>query len=243
MRAPEDWRPSRLIRDSRTGEFKLNKAKVYGGSLYLSELQRRAYLPLFQEHLRGRLLDVGCGPVPYHEAYSPYIESSVCVDYPGTWHGQGNLDIVADLNAEPRLPLDDASFDSVLASDMIVHMKRPDLFLGEVARVLKPGGKALITSTFVNWIGEFPLEHQHPTGLGLRTLAEDAGLEVIHLESFGGHADVLMDTLNKFFPEGLMNKAFLAFARLVELTGWPARDRARTRDRYALGNAMVARKP
>lgn len=242
MRDPAQWRPTRLIRDERSGELKLNKAGTYGGSLYLGELQCRTYLPLFKEHLRGRLLDVGCGPVPYYEAYKDLVAESVCLDYPGTLHGRTNLDIVADLNADPRMPVDDASFDSVLASDMIVHMKRPDLFVGEVARVLRPGGKALITSTFINWIGEFNHEFQHPTGRGLRALAEDAGLEVIHLESYGGHADVLMDTLNKFFPEGLPNKLFLAFAKAVELTGWPARDRKRSKDRYAIGNAMVALK-
>lgn len=242
MRDPSQWRPTRLIRNERTGEMKLNKARTYGGSLYLGELQRKAYLPLFKEHLRGRLLDVGCGPVPYYEAYRDLIEDSVCLDYPGTVHGRENLDVVADLNVDPRIPLEDGSFDSVLASDMIVHMKRPDLFLSELARVLRPGGKVLITSTFVNWIGEFPYEFQHPTGRGLQALAEDAGLEVVHLESYGGHADVLLDTLNKFFPEGLPNRLFLAFARLVELTGWPERNRRRTKDRYAIGNTMVALK-
>lgn len=240
MRDPNQWRPTRLIRDERTGEFKLNKARTYGGSLYLGELQRKAYLPLFKEHLHGRLLDVGCGPVPYYEAYKDQIDESVCLDYPGTLHGRTHLDIIADLNAVPRMPLDDASFDTVLASDMIIHIKRPDLFLDEIFRVLKPGGKTLITSTFINWIGEYPFEYHHPTGQGLRSLAENAGLEVTYLESYGGHADVLMDTLNKFFPEGLPNKLFLAFAKAVELTGWPARDRKRSKDRYAIGNAMVA---
>ena len=52
-----------------------------------------------------------------------------------------------------------------------------------------------------------------------------------------------MDTLNKFCPHGLGNRAFLAFARLVTWTGWPERNRRHTRDRYAIGNTMIAQKP
>lgn len=243
MREAANWRPTRLVKDPRTGRFRLNRARTYGGSLYIAELQRKAYVVLMQEHLSGSLLDIGCGPVPYFEVYREHVTENVCVDYPGTLHGKAHLDLEVDLNANPVLPFPEGRFDSVLATDMIAHMRRPDIFMGEVARLLKPGGKAIITSTFINWIGEFPWEYSHPTGPGLRALAEDAGLEVIHLESFGGHADVLLDTLNKFFPSGIGNRFFLLFAGLVTLTGWPARNRRHTKDRYALGNAMVVRKP
>lgn len=243
MRNPEQWRPTRLVRDSATGEFRLNLRRTYPGSFYIAELQRKAYLPVLQAHLRGALLDIGCGPAPYFEVYAPLTTESVCVDYPGSVHGLDNLDLQLDLNAVERLPFPDGRFDSVLATDMIPHIQRPDAFMRELARVLKPGGKLIITSTFINWIGEYPYEYSHPTGPGLRWLAGQAGLEVVHLESFGGHADVLMDTLNKFFPRGWGNRFFRAFAWAVERTGWPARNRKRTRDRYALGNAMVARKP
>jgi SAM-dependent methyltransferase len=243
MRNPETWRPTRLVKDSRSGTFRLNRRLTFGGSLYIAELQRKAYVPLIQQHVRGALLDVGCGPVPYYEVYREQVQEIVCVDYPGTVHGKMHLDLEVDLNLQPVLPFPDGRFDAVLATDMLPHMKRPDRFLAEVARLLKPGGKAIITSTFINWIGEFPYEYWHPTGPGLRAVAEEAGLQVIHLESFGGHADVLLDTLNKFFPQGFSNRLYLLFARLVTATGWPARNRKRTRDRYALGNAMVVVKP
>lgn len=243
MLNPEKWRPTRLVKDPASGEFRLNRSKTYGGSLYIAEIQRKAYVALMQEHLSGSLLDVGCGPVPYYEVYKDQVTENICADYPGTLHGKEHLDLLIDLNKEPVLPYPDGRFDSILATDMIPHMRRPDRFIGELARVLKPGGKVMVTSTFINWIGEYPWEYSHPTGPGLRGLAEDAGLEVVHLESFGGHADVFMDTINKFFPSGLGNRGFLAFARLVGWTRWPARNRKHTRDRYALGNALVARKP
>lgn len=242
MRNIEKWLPTRLVRDERTGGFKVNPARTFGGSLYLAELQRRAYLPVFAEHISGVLLDVGCGPAPYYEVYKPLITEVICLDHPGSVHGLEHLDHLVDLNTTERLPFPDGHFDTVLATDMIIHMQMPSAFVHEVARVLKPGGKAIITSTFVNWMGEYPNEFSHQSGPGLRNLAERAGLEVIHLKTYGGHADVLMDTLNKFMNAGLSNRLFMAFARFVIWTGWPARNRARTGDRYAIGNTMVVRK-
>ena len=43
------------------------------------------------------------------------------------------------------LPFDDGSFDVVLATDIIEHVDDDDLALAEIARVLKPGGRVLIT--------------------------------------------------------------------------------------------------
>lgn len=44
----------------------------------------------------------------------------------------------------PRLPNPDSSFDTVIASQVLEHIIRRDLFAAEVARVLKPGGQAFI---------------------------------------------------------------------------------------------------
>jgi SAM-dependent methyltransferase len=43
------------------------------------------------------------------------------------------------------LPFPDASFDLVLATDIIEHVDDDVLALGEIRRVLKPGGRVLVT--------------------------------------------------------------------------------------------------
>jgi SAM-dependent methyltransferase len=52
---------------------------------------------------------------------------------------------VRDLNAEPTLPYADASFDAVLCAVSAQYLTRPVEVMGEVARVLRPGGRALIS--------------------------------------------------------------------------------------------------
>lgn len=44
----------------------------------------------------------------------------------------------------PAIPLPDAAFDAVIASQVLEHIIRRRRFLAEIARVLKPGGQAFI---------------------------------------------------------------------------------------------------
>lgn len=52
---------------------------------------------------------------------------------------------VQDLNADQRLPLDDASVDAVGVCVSVQYMQEPVAVLREVARVLRPGGPVAIT--------------------------------------------------------------------------------------------------
>lgn len=44
----------------------------------------------------------------------------------------------------PSIPLPDASFDCVIASQVLEHIIRRHRFVREIARILKPGGHAII---------------------------------------------------------------------------------------------------
>jgi len=61
----------------------------------------------------------------------------------------------------PKLPLPDASFDYVIASELIEHLSQPELTLREMARVARRGGR-LIVSTPDHTLGtEDEIEHLH----------------------------------------------------------------------------------
>lgn len=60
------------------------------------------------------------------------------------WCAEKGLGSVRQGDAR-ALPLGDASIDFVMATDVVEHVEQDDLALKEIARVLKPGGLALIT--------------------------------------------------------------------------------------------------
>jgi SAM-dependent methyltransferase len=63
-------------------------------------------------------------------------------------NGQAAGTVVQDLNADPRLPFDDAAFDAAVCCVSVDYLTRPLEVFGEVARTLRAGG--LFVCTFSN---------------------------------------------------------------------------------------------
>jgi SAM-dependent methyltransferase len=62
----------------------------------------------------------------------------------GTWDASG-VDIVSDITAIPRAS---SSFDVVLCTEVLEHVPDPLKALDEFARLLRPGGKLIMTAPF-----------------------------------------------------------------------------------------------
>lgn len=52
---------------------------------------------------------------------------------------------VQNLNQEPKLPLEDQSFDAVLNTVSVQYIQYPEAIFSEIHRILKPGGVAIIS--------------------------------------------------------------------------------------------------
>lgn len=52
---------------------------------------------------------------------------------------------VQNLNDNPQLPLEDATFDAVLNAVSVQYLQYPEAIFSEICRVLKPGGIAIVS--------------------------------------------------------------------------------------------------
>jgi SAM-dependent methyltransferase len=53
---------------------------------------------------------------------------------------------LVEADIDRRLPFDDASFDVVMAIEVLEHLENPRAFLREIARVLRPGAMAVVST-------------------------------------------------------------------------------------------------
>lgn len=238
MRNVEQWKPTRYL--LKGGRWSPNFSAIYPGSKHIAHLHADTYFPLIQEHLQGALLDCGCGAVPYYGAYKDQIDSVTCVDWEETHGTNPFIDQVVDLN-QP-LPLEESAFDSVLCSDVFAHIYNQQQLMQEFGRILKPGGKLLLTTPFSYWISEPPHEHFRPSEYALRRMCEDHGLEVIYLEPYGGRMDIMLDMWNKKWTGRISFKLFSLFRRMIMSTPKYRRSRGEEARKFPLGYALVAQK-
>lgn len=100
------------------------------------------------ERVSGRLLEIGTGTGYGIDIVAPHTEEFVTIDkFPPSMEGVTLPKNVTMMQATvPPLPFEDESFDSLISFQVIEHIKRDDLFVDEVFRVLKKGGRAIIST-------------------------------------------------------------------------------------------------
>jgi SAM-dependent methyltransferase len=75
-----------------------------------------------------------------------------------------HTDVVADSHA---LPFEDDTFELVIAMNAFEHYHSPERVVGEIKRVLKPGGQVLIRTAFLQPLHEPPWHFYNCTRYGL----------------------------------------------------------------------------
>jgi len=130
----------------------------------------------------GDVIDVGCGQAPYRPMLSSGVRRYVGVDRSGV-PVEGIELIDGDAHA---LPVPDKSFDAAVSFQALEHMERPGACLREMARVLRPGGRVVVTVPGVWTLHEAPRDFWRFTRYGLLELAREAGLVEVKLTALGG---------------------------------------------------------
>ena len=129
-------------------------------------------------HLRGVMLDLGCGAQPYRPLYVNVFKHAIAADF----DSRSRLDAKLDVRC---LPFRDRSVDVVLLTEVIEHVVDGADVIREVGRVLKPGGMLLITWPFIYPLHELPHDYVRYSEFAMQALAQRGGLDITMLERRG----------------------------------------------------------
>jgi len=186
----------------------------------------------------GRLLDYGCADVPYRHLFAADADY-VAADLAGNPHA------TVHLNPDGTVPEPDQSFDAVLSTQVLEHVADPGVYLAEAYRVLRPGGRMLLSThgTFV--YHPDPDDYWRWTSAGLQRAVRKAGFQVVRFEGIIGliptGIQLVQDALWWKLPRLVRTPFLLVMQALVRLTDRLHHQTARDRDGQVY--ALIAEKP
>ena len=140
-----------------------------------SQLLFQKYAPgCFQDY--QRVLEIG--PDGFPSTYRRLLANPT-LDWQ-TLDITGDPQLTFHARDEYTFPMPGGLFDVVLSGQVIEHVRKTWVWIQEVARVCKPGGY-VITVNPVSWgYHEAPIDCWRIYPEGMRTLYDEAGLEVQH---------------------------------------------------------------
>ena len=145
-------------------------------------------------------LDIGCGSRPYEKWFPPSSYIGVDIEDSGRPVSMKAPDFFYD---GKRLPFEDGSFNGVLCTQVLEHVRNSEVLLSEIFRVLKPGCVFILSAPFLWEEHEEPYDFFRFTSFGFRELLMRSGFETVSVQKTSGSLEALAQLLSVFVVNNL----------------------------------------
>lgn len=159
-------------------------------------IHQRLLMPYMyiKEQVKGDVLEIGCGEgrgvnllIDQSDSFTAVDKIGEVIDRLSESYPKGRF---IQMNLPPLMGLEDNSYDIIISFQVIEHIKNDKLYLEEIKRLLKPGGRAFITTPNVKkTLTRNPWHIREYTAKELNSLASSI-FENVKLEGIGGNEKV-----------------------------------------------------
>jgi len=149
---------------------------------------------------KGRVLDIGCGNKPYEGMFKKLI-----TEYVGSDIIQSSLNKVDYICEATKIPLPNASFDTIFSTQAIEHVADHQALVNEAYRLVKPGGYLILSGPMYWHLHEEPYDYFRFTKHGFRYILEKAGFTNLEIIANGGKWATLGQVILHTLPRRLTN--------------------------------------
>lgn len=137
-------------------------------------------LPLLEQQATGHILDLGTGYGAYRPRLEQLASQYLAID---VQPHNSCLDALADGR---QLPFPTATFDTIVCAQVLEHTPEPWHLLAQAHRVLRPGGKLIISVPHLSYLHAMPEDYYRYTNYGLTFLLHQAGFQQVTVDPAGG---------------------------------------------------------
>ncbi|PIT90277.1 MAG: hypothetical protein COU22_03070 [Candidatus Komeilibacteria bacterium CG10_big_fil_rev_8_21_14_0_10_41_13] len=186
----------------------ISRIKLLFKSRFLARrLQAKFVIAAQSDQGLETVVDLGAGEAPYQKFFK--AEKYICIDVENR---KGTADvIIADVNQ--GIPIGDNQADVVLCIEVLEHLREPAFVIQEIHRILKPGGRLVLSTPMVWQVHEPPNDFFRYTEFGLKHLLEKAGFKKYEIKPSNNYFYTLCQLINM----KLRNKFFLPLVFLLNV--------------------------
>lgn len=149
--------------------------------LFLKKITKTNIRCFVEKHASdGYTLDLGCSG----SKYANFFPNRIGLDI----EDKTGVDVVGDAH---DIPFADDAFDNILCTELLEHTHSPHVVVDEMHRVLKPGGKLILTTRFIYPLHGAPHDYFRFTKYGLQYLFRKWRIDELENEtktSLGGNS-------------------------------------------------------
>lgn len=245
MKNSENWKETKFVFKKGKLRANPNEKFVSVSSRLVANIVAQHYQENALPFFKGNFLDLGCGFAPLYSFYHHHVSTVTCADWAQSMHQNPHLDVICDLNE--FLPFESEQFDSILLSDVLEHIRKPEQLLKEIHRILHKDGVLILNVPYYYCLHEEPHDYYRYTEFALKSMTNDAGLELELLQRTGGTLEIMTDLFAKnirpipFIGKPLCQfSQFLTWQLLKVKPIWKLNQK--TAAKFPLGYFLVAKK-
>ena len=204
------------------------------------------------------VLDAGAGECKYkkHCNHLVYKSQDFC-EYDGTGDGVAiqtkkwdvsKIDVVSDIIS---MPVKDSSFDNILCTEVFEHVPYPDKALSEFSRILKKGGKLILTAPFCSHTHFAP--YHYCDGFNLywyQKVLTDCGFRILEYKRNGNFFEYILQellrlplVLKKYSPIGVFSiTLYIVIVPMVLIIYFLSKFSSKSEEQLCFGYHVLAEK-
>ncbi len=164
------------------------------------------YLLKASKFAHGKLLDVGCGTMPYKTIFLPKVSKYIGID---------KYSVVADIKKDfLKANIFSKSYDTVLCTQVLEHTPEPQKFLEKINKVLKKNGVLILTVPFTGYLHEVPHDYYRYSIYGLRYMLKSANFRIVYIKTEGNWISSIGQEIISYL-EPTYNRFLLKYPKLL----------------------------